>query len=78
MRQEWLDREIKTAVDGVLHHLGRRPTDTDLPVSPITLSGDGLEEDAEEGPAAEEAVAPAPVPGARRETRRRRKKKKTR
>jgi hypothetical protein len=76
MRQEWVDREIKTVVDGVLHHLGRRPTDTDQPVSPITLSGDGLgEEDEAESPA-EEVVAPVPAPGARREARRQRKKKK--
>lgn len=78
MRQEWVDREIKTVVDGVLHHLGRRPTDTDLPVSPITLSGDRLGEDnQEEQSPAEEATA-VPAPGARREARRQRKKKKAR
>jgi hypothetical protein len=78
MRREWVDREIKIVVDGVLHHLGRRAADTDLPVSPITLSGDGLGEDVEgeQSPAEEETVVPAPAPGPRRETRRQRKKKK--
>ena len=74
MRQEWVDREIKTVVDGVLHHLGRRPTDADQPVSPITLSGDGLGEEDEADPPTEETITPAPAPGAPREARRARKK----
>ena len=68
--------KFRVMYDGSLQiDLPTMPVD-DLPVSPITLSGDGLgEADAEERPAAEETTAAAPAPGPRREARHRRKKK---
>ena len=67
MRQEWIDREIKTAVDGVLYAFGKRGLNGDEPVSPITLSGAGLDDEAE-------TLPPAPVVGPRKATRQQRKR----
>lgn len=80
-REEWVDREIRTMVQGVHRVLGVGNAD-DTPVSPLTISGDPppdeetadlvppLVDDAE---ADQTAPAPAPETGTRRTARRKHK-----
>ncbi len=71
-REEWVDREIRTVVQGIHHVLGVGNAGEE-PVSPLTISADPP--DAGDDPAASEAVTPpAPVAGARRAARRKRKR----
>jgi hypothetical protein len=63
MRREWVDREIRTAAEAILHHLGQRAPGQDLPVSPVTLQGDNVADPPVE-----------PPPGSRRAARRQRKR----
>jgi hypothetical protein len=77
-REEWVDREIRTMVQGVHRVLGVGNSD-ETPVSPLTISGDPPDEDADDlsSPLATEteseapaAAAPSPPPAAGAGTRR--------
>jgi hypothetical protein len=84
-REEWVDREIRTMVQGIHRVLGVGNAGEE-PVSPLTISADPLEEDNAPAaplpdapePAPEEAAPPAappaPVAGARRAARRKHKR----
>ena len=80
-REEWVDREIRTVVQGIHRVLGVGNAGEE-PVSPLTISADPP--DADDDPAAalpdaaEDAAAPTPPPvpvaGARRAARRKHKR----
>jgi hypothetical protein len=84
-REEWVDREIRTMVQGIHRVLGVGNAGEE-PVSPLTISADPLEEhdapaallpdDPEPEPeeAAPPAAPPASVVGARRAARRKHKR----
>jgi hypothetical protein len=84
-REEWVDREIRTMVQGIHRVLGVGNAGEE-PVSPLTISADPLEEDnAPAAPlpddpepqpdeAAPPAAPPAPAAGARRAARRKHKR----
>lgn len=82
-REEWVDREIRTVVQGIHHMLGVGRAGEE-PVSPLTISGNPPPDEEtgspvspvadEAAPASAETAPPAPATGGRRAARRKHKR----